>query len=75
MARPKGNRETARLSVSLDAGDYAILAEIARKEDVSVAWVVRRAVSEVIRSHTSQATKPELPLAPKVSSVSKAGSS
>jgi Ribbon-helix-helix protein, copG family len=57
----------------LDARDYAVLAEIARKEDVSVAWVVRRAVSEVIRSHASQAAEPELPLAPSVSSVSKVG--
>lgn len=73
MARPLGNRKTARLSVSLDARDYAILAEIARKEDVSVAWLVRRAVSEVVRSHTSRAAEPELPLALSGSPVSKAG--
>lgn len=72
MARPRGNRKTARLSVSLDARDYAVLAEIARKEDVSVAWVVRRAVSEVVRSHEKGAAEPELPLAPNVASVSKA---
>ena len=72
MARPRGNRKTARLSVSLDARDYAILAEIARKQDVSVAWVVRRAVSEVVRSHEEGAAEPELPLAPNVAPVSKA---
>ena len=73
MARPRGNRKTARLSISLDAGDYAVLTEIARKEDVSVAWVVRRAVGEIVRSHQEGATEPELPLAPNVVSVSKTG--
>lgn len=73
MARPRGIRKTARLSVSLEARDYAVLAEIARKEDVSVAWVVRRAVSEFIRSHQEEAAEPELPLAPNVAPVSKVG--
>ena len=63
MARPRGNRKTARLSVSLDAQDYALLCEIARKEDISVAWVVRRAVSELIRTHRAVNEQPELPLA------------
>ena len=73
MARPLGNRKTARLSVSLEAQDYAILAEIARREDVSVAWVVRRAVSGLIQSHQEGAIEPELPLAPNVASVSRTG--
>lgn len=73
MARPRGNRKTARLSVSLDARDYAVLAEIARKEDVSVAWVVRRDLSGIVRSHQEGAAEPELPLAPNVTPVSKAG--
>ena len=71
MARPCGNRKTARLSISLDARDYAILTEIARKEDVSVAWVVRRAVSEIVRFHQEGAAEPELPFAPKIASVRK----
>lgn len=75
MARPCGNRKTARLSISLDARDYAVLIEIARKEDVSVAWVVRRAVSEIVRSHQEGAAEPELPLAPNVTPLSKAGRS
>jgi hypothetical protein len=47
------------------------LAEIARKEDVSVAWVVRRAVSEIVRSHQEGAAEPELPLAPNVAPTPK----
>ena len=72
MARPRGNRKTARLSVSLDARDYAILAEIARKEDASVAWVVRRAVRKIVWSHKEGVTEPELPLAFDVAPISKA---
>ena len=72
MARPRGNRKTARLSVSLDAQDYEVLVEIASKQDVSVAWVVRRAVSEIVRSYRNGAAEPELPLAPKVAANSKA---
>ncbi len=74
MARPRGNRKTARLSVSLDAVDYALLCEIARKEDVSVAWVVRRAVSELIRSHLAANEQPELPLARNTAVTPKVGS-
>ena len=62
MARPRGNRKTARISVSLDPGDYAVLAEIAREKDVSVAWLVRRAVGELVRTHQSGTAEPELPL-------------
>ena len=51
MARPRGNRKTARLTVSLNEQDYGVLREIAQEQDVSVAWVVRRAVSELVRDH------------------------
>ena len=73
MARPRGNRKTARLSVSLDVQDYTVLVEIARKEDVSVAWIVRRAINDIVQSHQDATTEPELPLAPNVTGVSKAG--
>lgn len=43
------SKKAARLSVSLDEDIYADLCEIARQEDVSVAWVVRRAVNNLIR--------------------------
>jgi hypothetical protein len=62
MARPRGNRKTARLSVSLDAQDYGVLCEIARSQDVSVAWVVRRAVGDLVRGHQAGSEQPELPL-------------
>lgn len=45
---PAGKREHAncvRASVSFDGGDYAELERIAEAKRVSVAWVVREAVS------------------------------
>ncbi len=57
-AMPKTARilddKTARLSVSLTAEQHRELNEIARKNRVSVAWVVREAVSRLL--------KDELPL-------------
>ena len=47
MARPRGNRKEARISVSFDNGDYAILCALARRDDVSIAWIVRRAVHDL----------------------------
>lgn len=46
--------KAARLSVSLTAEQHRELSEIARKNRVSVAWVVREAVSRLL--------KDELPL-------------
>ena len=41
-----------RVSVSLDAGDYADIKSIARNGRVSVAWVVREAVTRYLDSRT-----------------------
>jgi predicted DNA-binding ribbon-helix-helix protein len=62
MSRPRGSRKEARLSVSLDEGDYATLCAIARRRDVSVAWVVRQAVAGLIQTERQQTENPELPL-------------
>ena len=48
MARPKGKTPAVRLSVSLDPVDYAELSRLAAHHDLSVAWVVRNAVSEFV---------------------------
>jgi predicted DNA-binding ribbon-helix-helix protein len=62
MARPKGNRKEARLSVSFDANDYAQIAAIAARRDVSVAWLIRHAVHELIARERDAVENPELPL-------------
>src|SRR5579884_4105135 len=62
MPRPRGNRKTARLSVSLDEREYAALCTLARDRDVSVAWLVRRAVHDLVTTERQRADNPELPL-------------
>ena len=44
MARPKKDRQPARLTVTLDEADYQRVCSLADKNDVSAAWVIRRAV-------------------------------
>lgn len=61
MARPRGNRRVARLTVTLDEQAHTTLSALAQHQDVSVAWVVRRAVAEFIERHGTSA-QPELPL-------------
>ena len=40
-----------RVTVSVTPGDYDTLNTLANKDDVSVSWVVRRAIREYLRRH------------------------
>jgi predicted DNA-binding ribbon-helix-helix protein len=62
MARPKGHRKEARLSVSFDSADYAQLNALAARRAVSVAWLIRSAVQELITRERNALENPELPL-------------
>lgn len=62
MARPRGRTKTARLTVNLDDQAYTTLCAMARSEDVSVAWIVRRAVNDLITAYAASTAQPELPL-------------
>ena len=48
MARPRGRTKPARLTVNLDRATYCALNELAHREDVSVSWVVRRAIEALL---------------------------
>ena len=61
MARPKGKKPAVRLSVSLDPADHAELLRLAEQHDLSVAWVVRKAVSEFVARNADH-DQPVLPL-------------
>jgi len=39
------------VTVSVTRGDYDILNALADREDVSVSWVIRRAIQEYLRRH------------------------
>jgi len=48
MARPKTEKQGSRLTVTLDAEDYAEVCSRASAHDVSAAWIIRRAVQEYL---------------------------
>lgn len=50
MGRPRADRKIARISVSLDQQDYDTLREIADFNDVSAAWLIRRAVADFLKA-------------------------
>lgn len=45
MGRPRQHKQIARLSVSFEKADYDRVTAIAEANDVSTAWVIRKAVS------------------------------
>lgn len=47
----KSKKFGPRVTVSVTAGDYDTLNVIAGRDDVSVSWVVRRAIDEYLRRH------------------------
>jgi len=47
--QPMAEKSSHRLSVSLTADQYQHLSELARKNRVSVAWVVREAIERLLR--------------------------
>ena len=54
MARPKGKKVAARLSVGLSKPQHAALTALAERNDATVAWLVRRAVAEFLERHRQQ---------------------
>ena len=58
VGRPKTNRKITRISVSLDDRDYRALRKIAVANDVSAAWLVRRAIANLLEANTSGQNTP-----------------
>ena len=71
MARPRGRTKPARLTVNLDHPTYASLIEVARREDVSVSWVVRRAIEALLAQDRAAPVGPAL--APSMSDKRRTG--
>ena len=53
-SRPKEPKETVRASISFDSDDYEELERLAMEKRVSLAWVVREAVSLYIQDDTQE---------------------
>lgn len=47
----KSRKFGPRVTVSVTGSDYKTLNALADKEDVSLSWVVRRAIDEYLRNH------------------------
>ncbi|HZT26587.1 MAG TPA: ribbon-helix-helix protein, CopG family [Pseudolabrys sp.] len=50
----KSRKFEPRLTVSLTRSNYDTLNALAEKDDVSVSWVVRRAIDEYLRKHRKE---------------------
>jgi predicted transcriptional regulator len=61
MPRPKGKKPSVRLSVSVTPADHAELARIAEARDLSIAWIVRRAIADYVE-RCREGSEPELAL-------------
>jgi len=59
----KSRKFGPRVTVSLTGSDYDALSLLAEKDEVSISWVVRRAIEEYLEHHRADA-EPRLPLRP-----------
>ena len=73
MARPRGRSKTARLTVNLEPQEHAALIVLARQEDVPLAWIVRRAVTDLIAALPLDETQSEIPKARRLFLTPKVG--
>lgn len=61
MPRPRGKKPAIRLSISLDPADHAELLRLCEQHDLSLAWMIRKAVGEFVERHGERQQLP-LPL-------------
>jgi predicted DNA-binding ribbon-helix-helix protein len=61
MGRPRLNRKTIRISISVEEKMYSDVVQLAGQSDVSVAWLVRKAVAEMLDKHRDEIS-PQLSL-------------
>lgn len=61
MPRPKGKKTPARLSFGMDATSHAKLSRLADEYGVSLAWMIRKAITEFIERQ-EESDQAELPL-------------
>jgi predicted transcriptional regulator len=59
MARPKGTPKTNRVTVSLDDQTHRVLQAYSDRDDVSISWLIRRAVAEMIDQREKAGPKHE----------------
>jgi predicted transcriptional regulator len=55
MGRPKTTRQATRLTITLNAEDYAKICNLANQNDVSAAWIIRRAIDSYLERPQAEA--------------------
>ena len=55
MGRPRQYKQTSRLSVSFEKTDYDRVTALAVAHDVSTAWIIRKAVRNLLDDHSHSA--------------------
>ncbi|MBM2716163.1 CopG family transcriptional regulator [Mesorhizobium caraganae] len=61
MGRPRTDKHPARLTVTLEEEDYKEVCARAKRNDVSAAWVIRRAVQDYLGRSSSPMSAPRRP--------------
>jgi hypothetical protein len=61
MGRPPGRSKTARISVSFEPLVYGVLVGLAKRQDVPVAQIIRRAVAQLVAPETPTNGSPSDP--------------
>jgi Ribbon-helix-helix protein, copG family len=57
MARPKGTPKTNRVTVSLDDKTHKVLQDYSSRDDVSISWLIRRAIADMIENRAAPTLK------------------
>ncbi|TIX71509.1 MAG: CopG family transcriptional regulator [Mesorhizobium sp.] len=58
VARPKNQKQPARFTVTLDKDDYREVCALAANNDVSAAWVIRRAIQDYLGKSPAPVAEP-----------------
>jgi hypothetical protein len=61
VPRPKNAKQVTRCTTTLDITLAKRLESLATDQDVSVAWLIRRAIEDFLKRHEEEVT-PQLPL-------------
>jgi len=57
MARPRGTPKINRITVSLDDETYRVLQAKSAADDVSISWLIRKAIIEMIQRNLPKVQK------------------
>lgn len=54
MPRPKDPKKMTRITISIDPDEYEAVEKLAKKDERSASWVIRKAVREYLERQNSE---------------------